>query len=80
MKLTVKVHPNATSEKLELVNGQLVVFLKNKAQKGEANRALVKLLSKRIGCDARDIRLVSGATSHKKTLIVPDIDLKTILD
>jgi hypothetical protein len=53
-------------------DGALRIRLATPAEGGKANRELVKLLKSATG--AREVRLVAGATSRKKALLLRDID------
>ena len=65
MKLTVKVIPNSKENKIEKENGILIVRLKEKAEKGKANIALIKLLTKYFNSQ---VRIVSGHRSRNKVI------------
>jgi len=65
MKLTVKVIPNSKENKIEKENGILIVRLKEKAEKGKANIALIKLLTKYFNSK---VRIVSGHRSRNKVI------------
>ena len=65
MKLTVKVIPNSKENKIEKENGILIVRLKEKAEKGKANIALIKLLTKYFNSK---VRIVSGHRSRNKII------------
>jgi hypothetical protein len=51
----------------EQADGSLVVWVKAKAEKGKANIAVVKLLSKHFG---GRVRIISGITSRQKIVEV----------
>jgi len=65
MKLTVKVIPNSKENKIEKENDILIVRLKEKAEKGKANIALIKLLTKYFNSQ---VRIVSGHRSRNKVI------------
>lgn len=46
--------------------------------KGKANRALVAILAKALGCAKSDIALVAGATSRNKTLEIAGERVETL--
>ena len=64
--------PNAKRFAVEEKDGKLKIRLPEKAEAGRANLALVKRLSKLLGCD---VRIVRGSKSRKKTIAV-DCDEK----
>jgi uncharacterized protein YggU (UPF0235/DUF167 family) len=47
-------------------DGELTVYVRQPAVKGEANEAVVKLLAKHLGIAPSRLDLVSGATSRVK--------------
>lgn len=50
----------------------LVVAVQAPAVDGRATEAALAALAKALGCPARDVALVSGATSRSKLVEVPD--------
>ncbi|MBQ9017754.1 DUF167 domain-containing protein [Candidatus Saccharibacteria bacterium] len=65
----VTVKPGSSQEKIiELAPGELVVYLRAKPHDGEANEALVKLLSKHFGVPKTTIRIIHGGKSRVKTI------------
>ena len=60
----IKVVPN--SSKQEVGEGNpIIVRVKEKAEKGKANQAVLKLLRKHYGCD---VSIVSGHKSSRKKI------------
>ena len=79
MILRVKVKPNSKIESIETVNRQenignkeikMVVKLKQKAEKGKANLALIKALSKHLDVPMSSIRIVKGIKSRDKIIVI----------
>lgn len=56
------------------------VRLSSAAQKGKANQQLIEKLSEILGIKQSDVLLVSGQTSHKKTVLIRGIQQSRILD
>ena len=75
MLLRLKVVPGSQNKKVLLDRDDkgyyLKVWLKNRAEKGKANKELFKLLKKLFG----DFKLVSGATSREKLIKIKDLDI-----
>lgn len=68
MRISVTVRPGSREEKVEeQEDGSYVVEVKAPAERGKANAAVVKLLSKHFNAD---VRIVSGFTSHHKIVEV----------
>lgn len=72
-RLTVRVTPRATRDRIDGFDADGVLGLRVTAPpaEGEANAAVVKLLSRALGLPARDVVLVSGATSRRKMFDLP---------
>ena len=77
MRYLVTVKPGSSQERItEVISatgdvpGELVVYLRAKPHDGEANTALVKILSKYFGVPKTSITIVRGASSRAKTITV----------
>lgn len=68
MKIRVNVKPGKKEDKIELNEGVYIVELSERAEKGKANIALIRLLAKHFKVPSSNIRILNGFTSHKKTL------------
>ena len=69
MKYTITVMPSSSQEKiLESNPNELIVYLCAKLHDGEANDALIKLLSKYFNIPKTTIKITCGAKSHIKTI------------
>ena len=68
-KYSVTVKPGTSQEKIiETAPSELTVYLRVKPHDGEANTALIKLLSKYFGVPKTSIRIVCGAHSRTKMI------------
>lgn len=64
MKIRVEARPSSGETRVERTEkGMITVWLTEPADKGRANRQLLKMLSRLLGAP---VRLVSGATGRKK--------------
>ncbi len=69
MKYSITVKPGSSQEKIiETSPGELVVYLRAKAHDGEANNALIKLLSKYYKVPKTSIKIIRGAKSKSKII------------
>lgn len=58
MKIIVNVKPNAGKNKIEKIKeGEYLIKIKERAEEGKANRAVIKLLCKEFGMDFRKIEI-----------------------
>jgi uncharacterized protein (TIGR00251 family) len=68
-KYQVTVKPGSSQEKiLETAPGELIVYLRAKPHDGEANSALIKLLSKHFKVPKTSIAITRGAHSRTKSV------------
>jgi len=64
MKLSIKLHPNSSQEKIEKMGeNKYDVWLKEKPIDNKANEKLVKILKKHF---KKEVKIVSGLNSRKK--------------
>lgn len=69
MKISIKVIPSAKVEQIQpALDGSLKVWLRARPKEGEANRALIKLLSDYYDVPKSLINIVSGPTSRNKVV------------
>ena len=69
MKYIVKVKPGSSQEKIiPTGDHELTIYLRAKAHDGEANDALIKLLSKHFDIPKTSITISRGAKSRTKTI------------
>jgi uncharacterized protein YggU (UPF0235/DUF167 family) len=63
----VRVKPNSGEEVIkEIGKNNFEVSLKEKAEKGKANTALLKALARHFRISSSEIRIRKGITSHNK--------------
>jgi uncharacterized protein len=58
----------------DVVDGVLKVRVMAPAVEGAANNALIRLLAEEIGVSRRDVRIVAGAASRQKLVVVDGVD------
>jgi hypothetical protein len=69
MKINIKVKPNSQEQKIEQIDGLYIVNLKSPPVENKANLELIHLLKKYF---KRDVKIISGFSSRKKIIEVPD--------
>ena len=68
-KILVNLKPGSTQEKIIRVSeDEYTVFLRAKPHDGEANTALIKMLSKHFHVPKTTIKITRGAKSKTKTV------------
>lgn len=71
----LKVVPRAGKNEIAgWVDGQLKLRVTDVAEKGKANRAVLKLLAQTLHVRPRQIELIQGATSRNKIVAISGID------
>ena len=71
MRITVRVKPGSRRGPLvETVGSDLVVYLREPAREGEANAALLTLLTRELGVSRSAVTLATGATARVKLLAI----------
>ncbi len=66
-KILVSVKPGSSQEKIvETGDNEYTVYLRAKPHDGEANTALIKLLSKHFNVPKTSVTISRGAKSHVK--------------
>ena len=69
-RLAVRVTPGARTESLAVEGGHLLAKVRAKPQDGAANKAVIALVARALGCAPGSIELLRGATSREKLLRV----------
>jgi uncharacterized protein len=73
--LPVRAHPGARRNEIRgEQDGMLKVSVTQAPEKGKANKAVIELLSKKLGLKKSQFELVSGETSHQKRFLVRGIE------
>ena len=70
MKFSVRVHPGASRERLvrDSEHRSFNVYVTKKAHKGQANKALLKLLAQEFHVPLSRIRIIQGQKSRNKLI------------
>jgi uncharacterized protein (TIGR00251 family) len=84
VRFAVKVVPGASRDRIAGVLGDaLKVQVAAPPEGGKANAALCELLAQALGVNARDVQVVAGAASPRKTVVVRGVaadDVRRRLD
>jgi len=73
--VSVKVQPNASKDRVVGEHADLIKIAVTVApEKGKANKAVIKVLSKWLGVKASDIQIISGETSRDKKVFIENIN------
>ncbi len=78
LRLTVKAHPNARVNRVELAETTLGVWVRARAVDGQANAAIEDAIAQALGLRKHQVRLLSGATRREKIFEVDLADLEEV--
>jgi len=77
--VSVKVQPNASKDRVVGEHGdQLKIAVTVAPEKGKANKAVIRVLSQRLGIKSSDIQILSGETSRDKKVFIKNINEENI--
>ena len=80
VRFAVRLTPRSSVERVEGVNdGILRVRVMAPAVDGAANAALIRVLAAELGIARSDIRIVAGATSRQKLVVVDGMPAEAIV-
>ena len=80
VRFAVRLTPRSAVERVEdVVDGVLKVRVMAPAVEGAANTALVRLLADELGVARRDVRIVAGAASRQKLVVVDGVDSAAVV-
>jgi uncharacterized protein (TIGR00251 family) len=80
VRFAVRLSPRSIATRVDgVVDGVLKVRVAAPAVEGAANTALVRLLAEELGLAARQVRIVAGAKSRQKLVMVEGLAAETIV-
>jgi uncharacterized protein (TIGR00251 family) len=80
VRFAVRLAPRSSSNRVEgVLDGVLKVRVTAAAVEGAANTALVHLLADVLDVARRDVRIVAGAASRQKLVVVDGVDRQAIV-
>jgi uncharacterized protein len=75
VRFAVRLTPRSAVERVEdVVDGVLKVRVMAPAVEGAANASLIRILAEELGVARRDVRIVAGASSRQKLVVVDGVD------
>ena len=80
VRFAVRLTPRAAADRVDgVVNGVLRARVGAPAVEGAANKALIRLIADELGVAGRDVRIVAGASSRQKLLVVDGADPEAVI-
>ena len=79
--IAIEVQPNSSRDEIVGINswrGRLQIAVSAPATKGEANKAVRKILSEKLELSSEHFELTSGHTSRQKMIRIKKIELEII--
>ena len=78
--LSVRVSPRASTSRIAgVIEGELKVSLHAPPTEGQANRELLRVLSKSLSIPKSRMEILSGETSRSKRVLIRDVSLEEIV-
>jgi uncharacterized protein len=79
-RFAVRLTPRARGDHVDgVVEGELRARVAAPAVEGAANNSLVRLLADELGVARRDVRIVAGASSRRKLVVVEGLEPAAIV-
>jgi hypothetical protein len=79
-RFAVRLTPRSGADRIEgVVEGELRARVAAPAVEGAANTALIRLLAEALGVARRDVRIVAGAASRRKLIVVDGLEPAAIV-
>jgi uncharacterized protein len=80
VRFAVRLTPRSAVERVEdATDGVLKVRVMAPAVEGSANASLIRLLADELGIARRDVRIVAGASSRQKLVVIDGVDPEAIV-
>jgi uncharacterized protein YggU (UPF0235/DUF167 family) len=81
VRLTVRLTPRGGADRVDgVVDGVLRARVAAPAVDGAANQALLRIIADELGVPKRDVRLVAGAASRTKLVVVDGIEAERVAE
>jgi len=80
VRFAVRLTPRAAVDRVDgVIDGVLRARVGAPAVEGGANNALIRLIAEELGVPRSDVRIVAGATSRQKLVVVDGADPEAIV-
>ncbi len=79
-RFAVRLTPRSGSDRIDgVVEGELRAHVSAPAVEGAANTARVRMLAEELGIARRDVRIVAGAASRRKLVVVDGVSPEVVV-
>jgi len=80
VRFAVRLTPRASADGIDgVADGDLRARVGAPAVEGAANNALIRLIADELGVARRDVRIIAGAASRQKLIVVDGVDPEEIV-
>jgi uncharacterized protein YggU (UPF0235/DUF167 family) len=80
VRFAVRLTPRAAADRIDgAVDGILRARVGAPAVEGAANNALIRLIADALGVARRDVRIIAGATSRQKLVVVDGVTEEAVV-
>jgi uncharacterized protein (TIGR00251 family) len=80
VRFAVRLTPRSAVERVEgVLDGVLKVRVMAPAVEGAANASLIRVLAEELGIARRDVRIVAGASSRQKLVVIEGVEAEAIV-
>lgn len=76
----ILAHPNSSKNLVKISEELIEVFVNEPADKGKANKAIIKSLSKILDISSSSIIIIKGFKSQDKLIIIKNVNKNYILE
>jgi uncharacterized protein YggU (UPF0235/DUF167 family) len=81
VRFAVRLTPRAAGDRVDgVVDGVLRARVGAPAVEGAANAALIRMIATELAVARRDVRIVAGASSRQKLVVVDGVDAEAVLE
>lgn len=77
-EINAKIIPKASRNRIEW-DGSLRIYVTVPPEKGNANRAVIELLAKKLGVSKSKISIIRGETSQQKLISIEGMSLEELV-
>jgi uncharacterized protein YggU (UPF0235/DUF167 family) len=81
VRFAVRLTPRAAGDRVDgVVDGVLRARVGAPAVEGAANAALIRMIATELAVARRDVRIVAGASSRQKLVVVDGVEREAVLE
>jgi len=76
--LKIKAHPSSSKKKIVIEEYSVDIYVNEPPDKGKANKAIIKFLSKSLSIPSTSVKIVSGLKSQTKLIKLKNTNLEYV--